>query len=162
MFADGSRSLLVLGYLRAALLWLTGELQTCLSAQLSAPDAGDVELVESPSPNTAAEAALEQPPDSNVQFIPHATGFELRILQVEIWHGDRRMLFLGLTWCAAIGLATPIAATFSVGDTQMPTVITVLFVVFWCIGIAFLVAAINFGMRSVTFTVEADRVRIEK
>jgi len=167
-FDDTKPMPVAVGYPREWLVALGDELRqhinetNVLSAQSSLPATSEVvkplssELVAP----LMSDDVLVQPKSSAVRLDQTADGVTLTVPPAGIWRGSKGLLLFGLVWCGFMTLFTGVVV-FTASKPNAPLLIFGLFIaVFWAIGIAMLLGAINMGRRRAVFIVTPSDLRI--
>jgi hypothetical protein len=108
-----------------------------------------------------AEEVLHQPVGSEVAVDEHPDGITVTIPPAGIWRGSRGLILFSAVWLAIVATFT-LLLVLTGGGGQGPGLWILLpfLAVFWTIGIAVLLAAINMGRRRAVLAVVGDALLV--
>lgn len=101
-----------------------------------------------------------QPADSNVIYEPHEDGLTITVPPVGMRKGSKGMLGFSIFWNGFMALAT--AGWLYAGRSDAALIVYIIFPLFWLIGIAMLLAAMNAGRRTAILDVVGDTLLITR
>ncbi len=166
---DGAKPMpVVVGYPRDWLIALGNALSlrinevNAVTAQPPLPIVTEV-VKEMPSQRQAPLAAGEitlQPESSNARLELNPVGFTLVLPPTGVWRGSRGMLLFSFVWCGFMAVFTCVFL-FASGRTSGSDAPFFLFTsLFWAIGIAMLLGAVNMGRRRGLLMADAGTLRM--
>jgi hypothetical protein len=158
IFEDGKKKILVLGYPKAWLLAIAGELKNYVGGSAFSA-ATQVEVVESLIEDQKHDDVLRQPADSRVQVEERGEDVRLFVPPAGIWRGAKGYFIFGLLWCSFMVFVT--VTMFSSGFKGSITATIFFEAGFWLVGIGVILLAIHMGKREATLSTEGGRLRIE-
>jgi hypothetical protein len=164
IFGPGKRTLIAPGDPREWLVALANELAAKLvvatPAMAVTAKAPEVEVVDPRPPGPALKDRFEQPEDSHALLEHHPNGLTISFAASGLWKGSKGLFGFVLLWCGFTGVFTGIFLAAS-GAKDWPMFIFL--GVFWLIGIAMLLGAVNMGRRQAVLAVlDGDMAIIQK
>lgn len=116
----------------------------------------DIEVVEEQLEADGFTEREEQPAGSKIILEQSADGVTLTVPPAGIWRGSKGGFFFSLLWCGFMTVFTSIIVGAAFGDVKGRENLLVFFIVipvFWGIGIAMMLGAINMGKRRAVLAV---------
>jgi hypothetical protein len=164
IFGPGKRMLVAPGYPTQWLVALANELAAKLLAAApgtaAAAKAPEVEVIDSLDSEPRLKDRFEQPENSRALLEHHRNGLTISFPASGLWKGGKGLFGFALLWCGFIGVFTGIF--LSTGGAREWPVLAFLGV-FWLIGVAMLLGAINIGRRQAVLAVlDGDLAIIQK
>jgi uncharacterized membrane protein YhaH (DUF805 family) len=156
-FESGAKRVVMLGYPRDWLRDLAEDLSTHVGASISSVNAPPVEVVDARE-NQPQFADVSKPADTDVKIESRAGGLTVEVPPTGLRKVSKGMLTFGVVWCLFLTVFTIVG--FNSRTFFQDPLPDLLIVVFWLVGIALIVSAVNMARRRATLQVESGSLSV--